>query len=398
MNAFAAVMPINLKRETIVPFHTFLWKVASRCNLNCSYCYVYNLGDDRWREQPHFMSETVARQVSQRILDHCRAHGKEHFRVVFHGGEPLLGGLSHIEALVTILESTFADSGIRFNVGMQSNGLLFTEAIGDFMLKHRMSVGVSTDGPSKYNDRNRVDHQGRPSTALLEEKLRLLLSPEYRQVFAGVLCVIDIEADPVEVFDYLDSLDPGSIDFLFPLDNHDRRPRGKEHDVRVTPYGDWLIAAFDRWWGGTGKNRVRIFNSIVRQAYGLPSLVESLGLDPVDLVVVETNGDIEAVDSLKSAYNGAARLGYNVFDQDFDTVAADAAVQRRQLGANELSETCRRCHVVNICGGGYLPHRYAAANGFDNPSIYSSDLEKLILHIHYAVRSTLNAELESVTA
>ena len=47
----------------ILPFHTFIWKIASRCNLNCTYCFVYNMADQRWREQPAFMSDAVARQT-----------------------------------------------------------------------------------------------------------------------------------------------------------------------------------------------------------------------------------------------------------------------------------------------------------------------------------------------
>jgi uncharacterized protein len=392
------VAPAGVTTVPVIPFHTYLWKVASRCNLNCTYCYVYNLSDQRWRNQPHFMSEEVARQVAGRILEHCRAHSKQDIRIIFHGGEPLLGGLSHLRMLLGVIDSTFAGTGVEVRLGMQSNGLLFTEEIGDFMLAHRMNVGVSSDGPPKYNDLHRVDHQGRSSSAMLEQKVRILLSPKYRPVFAGFLCVIDITTDPVEVFDYLHAFDPGSIDFLFPLDNYDRRPRGKEHDLRATPYGDWLIAAFDRWWTVGGTSRVRIFNSIVRQVYGLPSLVESLGIEPVDLVVVETNGDIEAVDSLKSSFEGATSLGYNAFTHAFDEVARDAAVQRRQLGIGVLSETCRQCHVVKICGGGYIPHRFSSANGFDNPSIYSTDLEKLILHIHRVVSETLAREMAEVEA
>ena len=34
---------------------TVLLKVASRCNLDCSYCYVYHMGDDGWRYQPKLM-------------------------------------------------------------------------------------------------------------------------------------------------------------------------------------------------------------------------------------------------------------------------------------------------------------------------------------------------------
>ena len=76
----------------IIPFHTFIWKIASRCNLNCSYCFVYNMADQRWREQPAFMSDAVARQTAARVREHCQKHDKRDVSIVFHGGEPLLGG------------------------------------------------------------------------------------------------------------------------------------------------------------------------------------------------------------------------------------------------------------------------------------------------------------------
>ncbi len=41
-------------------FNSLAIKVASRCNLNCSYCFMYNLGDTTYKNQPKFMStETV---------------------------------------------------------------------------------------------------------------------------------------------------------------------------------------------------------------------------------------------------------------------------------------------------------------------------------------------------
>ncbi len=76
----------------ILPFHTFIWKIASRCNLNCTYCFVYNMADQRWREQPAFMSDAVARQCAVRIREHCLKHDQRHVSIIFHGGEPLLGG------------------------------------------------------------------------------------------------------------------------------------------------------------------------------------------------------------------------------------------------------------------------------------------------------------------
>src|SRR4051812_26690166 len=94
--------------EPVVPFHTFLWKVASRCNLNCTYCYVYNSADRRWSRQPKLMSEKVARQVAVRLREHLEAHGKTDATVNFHGGEPLLGGIDHLRMLVGVIEEELA--------------------------------------------------------------------------------------------------------------------------------------------------------------------------------------------------------------------------------------------------------------------------------------------------
>lgn len=375
-----------------VPFHTYLWKIASRCNLDCSYCYVYNRPDQRWRLQPKFMSEAVARQTAVRMREHLQAHRKKDASIIFHGGEPLLGGVEHLSMLFQVIEETFAGTNVILNVGMQSNGLLFTPELGDFMLSKGMSVGVSIDGPPAVNDAHRVDHQGAPSSARLEERLALLLSERYRPVSSGFLCVIDPSFDPHEVLDYLLSYRPSQIDFLFPLDNYDRRPKGKEQDLRSTPFGDWLIAAFDRWWALSSPIEVRIFNSILGILCGTSTLVESLGLTPVDLVVVETNGEVEGVDSLKATFEGATALNHDVFQHSFDLVAEHRAVRQRQMGLQGLCQTCQDCPVVEVCGGGYVPHRYSLLNGFDNPSVYCADLEKLIRHIHSTLVGSLAHE------
>ena len=47
----------NLKPAIV---DTVLLKVASRCNINCTYCYVYHLGDENWRKLPKIIAdETV---------------------------------------------------------------------------------------------------------------------------------------------------------------------------------------------------------------------------------------------------------------------------------------------------------------------------------------------------
>lgn len=36
---------------------SFLVKVASRCNLDCDYCYVYHHADQAWRSMPQVLTD-----------------------------------------------------------------------------------------------------------------------------------------------------------------------------------------------------------------------------------------------------------------------------------------------------------------------------------------------------
>lgn len=149
-----------------------------------------------------------------------------------------------------------------------------------------------------------------------------------------------------------------------------------------------MIRAFDRWFEATaGAPPVRLFAEIIGLLLGLPSGAEAVGTSPVAAVVIETDGAIEQVDSLKTAYEGAPATGFDVFRNSFDEALDHPGVVARQLGTDALSATCRSCPVVAVCGGGNYAHRYLAGKGFRNPSVHCPDLEKLIRHVASRLRA-----------
>ncbi|WP_420802847.1 hypothetical protein [Streptomyces adustus] len=97
-------------------------------------------------------------------------------------------------------------------------------------------------------------------------------------------------------------------------------------------------------------------------------------------MVVETDGSIEHVDSLKLAYEGAARTGPDAFRHSFDEALAHPGVAARQAGAAALADACRACPLLTVCGGGHYAHRYRAGHNFGNPSVYCDDLQRFIRH------------------
>jgi uncharacterized protein len=132
--------------------------------------------------------------------------------------------------------------------------------------------------------------------------------------------------------------------------------------------------------------RVRIFESVLSTLAGGPATTEALGVEPVDLLVIETDGSLEQADSLKTAYDGAPATGFDVFTHRLDEVAAHPGVTERQLGLAGLAPQCRACPVVASCGGGLYAHRWRAdGSGFANPSVYCADLLALVTGIRERV-------------
>ena len=372
---------------------SYVLKIASRCNLNCTYCYMYNLADQSWRSQPKQMSPDVVRLFCSKLLHHCQNHSRKLVHLTLHGGEPLLLGVHRLDALITDITFQLKAGGVASKITIQTNGTLFTRPFGEMLRKHGISVGVSLDGPPEINDRHRVDHQGRGTSGLVEIGLRLL-TEEYRDIFAGLLCVVNLNADPTKTYEYLSSFSPPTVNFLLPVDNHDRLPPGMDYVGVSSKYGDWLCAVFDAWSVAAIPSRVLFINSIINLLMGRHSLTEGFGGDESRILVIETDGSLEAVDSLKATFPGATNLGLNIREHDFDLALERLRDWARAQGLDAVPPACTACKYQRVCGSGDQATRYSAANGFRNPSIYCRDLQRIISHIAAAMSPHVRQPLE----
>ncbi|NUR91027.1 MAG: FxsB family radical SAM/SPASM domain protein [Nonomuraea sp.] len=370
-------------------FRQFIVKLHSRCNLACTYCYVYEMADQSWRRQPRSMTRATVDAVAARIAEHAATHQLKSVEITLHGGEPLLAGMAHVRYAVNALRSALGERTTAV-VQVQTNGVLLGEEFLDLLAELDVYVGVSLDGDAEAHDRHRLRPDGSGSHHRVTAGLERLTSPAYRHLFSGLLCTLDLANDPVRIYEALLEHHPPTIDFLLPHGNWDTPPPG--WSATSSPYGVWLVAVFDRWRSARPREtRVRLFHEIIRQLCGSPSRSESIGLAPVAVVVVETDGGIEQIDTLKSAYEGATRTPLHVLSNSFEEALFERPIVARQIGRDALSGTCVSCDVVGICGGGLYPHRYREGSGFRNPSVYSRDLYRLITHIKGAVRDEIAA-------
>jgi uncharacterized protein len=374
-----------------VPFREFVLKIHSRCDLACDYCYMYTMADQSWRDQPIVMSPATIGSAAVRIAEHARAHDLPSVEVSLHGGEPLLAGPELITQIVSALRGAI-DVGTEVGIAIQTNGVRLDGRFLDLFRRLGIRVGVSLDGDGTAHDRHRRFSHGGGSHQAAATAVRLLASPAYREVFGGLLCVVDTANDPVATYEALADFAPPNLDFLLPHGNWLEPPPGRAPDSAATPYADWLIAVFDRWYGKSqGAPKVRLFAEIMHALLGGAAATEAIGLSPAAVVVVETDGSIEQSDSLKSAYPGAAFTGSWTANDSFDSLLRRPWFAARQIGLEGLSDECRQCRIVRVCGGGNYTHRYRPGSGMLNPSVYCLDLFKLISHIRGVMAADIRA-------
>jgi uncharacterized protein len=374
-----------------VPFREFIVKIHSRCDLSCDYCYMYEMADQSWREQPRRMSVDIVECTASRIGDHARAHELPTIVLTLHGGEPLLAGHELIWKLVTATRKA-AGPDVRVRARVQTNAVGLDDSYLQLFCELGIRVGVSLDGAAGAHDRHRRFASGRGSYGAVSRGLERLRQDRFRHLFGGLLSTIDLRNEPVATYEALAAFDPPKIDFLLPHGTWDAPPPDRVPDPADTPYADWLIRIFDHWYPEP-RTGVRLFEEIMRLILGETSSGEAVGLSPARMVVIETDGSIEQVDSLKAAYQGAAKTGLHVSRDSLDAALLLPGVVARQLGVMALAAKCRACPVHQVCGGGLYAHRYKSGTGFANPSVYCPDLMHLIRHIRQVVHADVSARL-----
>ena len=359
---------------------TVLLKVASRCNLDCNYCYVYQMGDDAWRLQPKHMPATV-QLAAVRQLANLYSHQRQPFSVVLHGGEPLLIGARRLRRLCRQLRRALpAPCGVH----VQTNGLLLTDEVIDIFVQFNVGVSISIDGPSEVHDSARVDHAGQGSHQRVVEAIgRLTSRRDAIPLFAGVLAVIDPTSRPDRVYGALKETGAPSIDFLVRDGNRTRLPPGKA-DIRSTEYGCWMAGLLDIYLSDPAPPRVRVLDDMLRIILGGKAQKEGVGTTDYGILVIETDGGIHKNDTLKVAHEGAdrfARKSWSILSDSLLDVVRTQAYADYYRQQRPTARACRVCSEIAVCGGGMVAHRWSQDRGYDNPSVYCADQLLLIGHM-----------------
>lgn len=346
-------------------FGTFILKLTGFCNLDCSYCYMFNSLDRTFERKPRSMSADTAEATLHAIGEHLEATGQKRGAVVLHGGEPTLWPAASFHRFFAALER-LRGRGLEIDCGVQTNALkLPSKPVLDLFAQHGVRLGISIDGPPAINDAHRVDFAGHGSYARILRNVDTLRAGGYEDLLGGFLCVIQPEISPAAFLEWITTLPVTRVDLLWPLEYNQYNPpwgEGSEQDYAAAPrYGEWLAEVFEAWWKlDRPEIFIRAFRYAIEARVGGIHETDSLGPRGFHSVVVNTDGDIELTDYFRSAVDGGTFTGHSVLKHDFADVARDARFLQLKQAAERTPKPCRSCRHRSICAGGTLAGRLDA--------------------------------------
>jgi len=345
--------------------------------------------------------DTIER-LGFRIREFASQTGRQRLRIVAHGGEPLLLGAKGLNSFFACLSA--AASPVQLQFSLQTNATLISPEICEVFRRHGVLVGVSLDGGEAHNAR-RIDHQGRPSWDRVVAGIAQL-KEHAPECFGGLLCVIELAHPPEQIIDALCAFEPPQVDLLQPFTTHDAIGEHRAETARA--FGDWMTRALRHWLRRPqfSSTRVRLFEDALAAVVTGSAATDWFGPRRAGYLVVETDGAFDLLDSLKvigSASAAFRQTGRSVENCSLVDAVRSAQSVLRSGGGDRLPTGCGDCRWSKVCAGGYLPGRYSAASGFDNPSVYCEGIQALldeshsIMSAHIARREHATGRLDGAT-
>jgi uncharacterized protein len=364
-------------------FTFVLVKLASRCNINCAYCYWFRDADVY--RKPAVLTQESEDAFCARLEEHIREFKLDEFLLVFHGGEPLLFPKHRFAAMMKRLRDIEQRTDCAIKCGVTTNGILIDDEWIRLFKTYEVSVSVSLDGPPEINDKYRVDFKGRGTLAQTLQGIDRLRSAG---VEPGLISVCNPGTDPERVLAFVvDELGVMEFDILPPDATHIDNP---------PPIADYYIKLFDVWFDKYANEGVRIstLDAMIRGLVGQLSVSDTIGLGPIDTVTLMPDGSLEALDVLRIAGDGSTASKINVSSNAIQDVQKDPIWREAFDASMNLCETCQKCEYLDACGGGHLAQRWSSERRFDNPSVYCESWKRIFAHIWDRIAPTLALELQ----
>ncbi len=348
---------------------------TDRCNFNCTYCYI----PEKMRKHGSHMSREKIFQALEKLKKYFKKtvpKGRKP-QIIFHGAEPLMNK----GAVFAGIEKFSND----FDFGIQTNASLLDDEAIDFVLKHKVGVGISIDGPNpEVADKLRRDWKGdgysRNFSHIIE---RLKDHPGF-----NVICTITTEnmKHLSKTVDYFHKVGV-KVCMLNIIRCTQKKSRTVKPDDAIA--AEHFIKALDRTWElykKTGRKLIVANFANILLAIVAPSGRRLMcDISPCGggrcFFAISANGDMFPC----SEFVGVPEFnGGNLFKDDVDAVLKTEMF--RQVSERKVEEIvpCNTCAIRHFCGSPCPAEAYTMNNkDIKNPGAFCEFYEE---QVRYAFR------------
>src|SRR5207237_6085694 len=88
-------------------------KVTERCNINCDYCYMFNMGNDDYKRLPKRIALSTVHSLANFLRGAVTTNRVGLVKIILHGGEPMMMPKAQLRKLCEVLVSAFAGTETR---------------------------------------------------------------------------------------------------------------------------------------------------------------------------------------------------------------------------------------------------------------------------------------------
>ena len=354
------------------------------CNLGCTYCFAD--GGDYGRIQGKMESETV-----EYIFDLIRKHvtDTQAVRFEFFGGEPLLN-FDRIKEICDYSDAFSRETGVQFINRISTNLTVMPDGVLDLFARKKFIVSVSIDGGSETHDHNRPTKGGGGSfDKIIKNCIRVREASDDITLVARMTVVGDQvsitdnvhELLAYNIFDYF-QIYPGVVSaehnsIFSSLVTIERGP--------VTVGGGAQPQKTGSGCGSSGKNTVDpTFYRQLSEFFDIYPTLFSPGNRFRGVLEYERFADMIIEGKTALSYCSGGR-NYYTFSPDDSIMPCHRLVGETEfqsgtskegltadLSAWRLSvdehQTCSKCWVRYICGGGCKQENFVATGSLNEPN------------------------------
>ncbi len=320
-----------------------IMKLTNLCNLDCAYCYYKRtLKSNAFNK---IMPEEVWKKTIDKTFEYN--YNNDYLGVDFclHGGEPTLFPIEELKKLINYVKSVSKkyDDKISYSFSIQSNGQFVSDKLIDLLVKEKINVGISIDGPAYLNEMGRKSCN--KNTSITENSLNTYKKLTEAGVKCGVLTVITNahKGKAKELYEFYKNNNIHTVGLL--------RCFGEGATVDNDVLADFLIEFFDLYFYGDYELNIREFD------YAIQNCLGAEGQNVCNLnyrkrcgqyLTVSTNGDLFFCDD---DISDAKPFG-NIVTDEIEEIYNSQKYIDKMNQVKLVLPTCEKCEVYSVCRTG----------------------------------------------